>query len=263
MKKSSYTIDSNKIEIRKDINTGCLAHYHNMVELIYYLNGTHLAIINEKQKLMTENDITITNQYDVHHYTSNNRGELILLQLNDFFMSQFTNLFPNKYFHNYLCNKEKNKLILNELICLLKSPNDKLLQASIVNKILYLIVSEYSLRETDTQRQTLTNILIYISKNYMNEITRDKIANQFGYTPSYFSTFFKKNTGIAFNEYLNMYRYNMVNEQLEHANLKNKTTIILSNGFSSTLNYYRYKKKFNQMNYSFTEKINEPSIKNT
>ena len=46
----------------------------------------------------------------------------------------------------------------------------------------------------------------YISKNYVNNLTLELVANQVHLNPTYFSTLFKQSTGSSFKEYLNMVR---------------------------------------------------------
>lgn len=46
----------------------------------------------------------------------------------------------------------------------------------------------------------------YISKNYANNLSLERVANQVHLNPTYFSTLFKQSAGSSFKEYLNMVR---------------------------------------------------------
>lgn len=48
--------------------------------------------------------------------------------------------------------------------------------------------------------------ILYISQNFSNSLTLEKVAKQVHLNPSYFSTMFKQSTGSSFKEYLNMVR---------------------------------------------------------
>lgn len=255
----TYTNDEQELIIKKDTNYGCFMHFHNMIELVYYLDGVHLATINSRTKTMTADDITITNKMDIHSYISPNKGHLILLQLNDFFLQSFYACFPtNNAFHRFLQDKEKNRTILPILERLSTvNPNDKLLQISLVNELLHNLVTIYGLKPA-ADLNTIQNVLIYVREHYAEEISRDFIAEKFGFNPSYFSTMFKKYMGMNFSDYVNYTRYTMVETNLKNNPKKyKKSYIVLSAGFQSMLNYYRFSKKMEKLNATLNDNIDQ------
>ena len=58
------------------------------------------------------------------------------------------------------------------------------------------------------------NVLIHISKNYMKPLNVSTIAADFGITPSYLSTLFKKHVGQTIVGFLNHYRIDMAKQIL-------------------------------------------------
>ena len=54
----------------------------------------------------------------------------------------------------------------------------------------------------------------YIKDHYMDPITLDEVAESIGFSSSYFSTFFKKETGTGFNQYLIEVRMDAAKEYL-------------------------------------------------
>ncbi len=60
----------------------------------------------------------------------------------------------------------------------------------------------------------------YILLNYMNNITLEDIGLYIGFNPSYFSSIFKKETGISFVEYLSQVRIEKSKELLKEPDLK-------------------------------------------
>lgn len=61
--------------------------------------------------------------------------------------------------------------------------------------------------------------IMYIKKNYQNDLTTELVANYVGKTPNYFSHLFKKELGISFSEYLNRVRISKAKELILNSNL--------------------------------------------
>lgn len=59
----------------------------------------------------------------------------------------------------------------------------------------------------------------YIQHNYMNPISLDEVSSYVGFSASYFSTLFKKESGRNFLEYLSEVRMNQAKELLKETNL--------------------------------------------
>lgn len=72
----------------------------------------------------------------------------------------------------------------------------------------------------DSQTSELNDTIIsgankYISENYQNDITRDDVAHSVYMNPSYFSRYFKLQTGQSFTDYLTTYRMKIAVKILE------------------------------------------------
>ena len=76
----------------------------------------------------------------------------------------------------------------------------------------------------------------FMEKNYENSFTLEDIALEVGMSPTYFSRFFKKNTGETFYSYLNKIRlYYAYRELLNSEN--SITEIALNNGFANVKSF--------------------------
>lgn len=53
---------------------------------------------------------------------------------------------------------------------------------------------------------TVRSAMEWVYKNYYREISVSEVARKFGYTPDYFSSLFKKSTGISFTSFINSVR---------------------------------------------------------
>lgn len=242
-----FSTDCADLVCKEDTNGGCYMHSHKMIELIYYVDGTHTAVVNNHSRQMTADCISVTNPYEPHFYTSSDNGRLILMQLNDLYLMQLRALFPDIMFENFLTDREVNRQILREIRLLISEENaHPLLKSSIVNKILYLIAAHYSADRSGV-KSVVQQALEYIYTNYEKNLTRDSLSKVFGYNPVYFAHIFKQSMGMSLTTYINVVRYNAVQNKLAENGGKNKTTTILNAGFSSTLNYYRFVKKLKDL----------------
>lgn len=64
--------------------------------------------------------------------------------------------------------------------------------------------------------ERLNAIFSYIESHYIEGVTLEEIAKHIGFSPYYFSRFFKKNTGQTFMQFLNEYRINQAKYILGH-----------------------------------------------
>lgn len=90
--------------------------------------------------------------------------------------------------------------------------------------------------------ELIKNALNYINNNYMNSINLDIIAEYVHLNPSYFSTFFKKETGIGITDYLNKVRIDESKKLLKNMN-NSILDVALSVGFEDQSYYSKVFKK--------------------
>ena len=76
------------------------------------------------------------------------------------------------------------------------------------------VVSKKSIRSEELTH----NVLVYIENHYNENITLETISQLYGYNPSYFSRFFKKNFGINFHRYITELRIKNAIELLKSTN---------------------------------------------
>lgn len=73
----------------------------------------------------------------------------------------------------------------------------------------------------------------YIRENFGKPITLESVSEQVGFNPAYFSTLFKKETGVSFSEYLLATRMEAAKDMLRDTNL-NIATICEKVGYSDS-----------------------------
>ena len=128
--------------------------------------------------------------------------------------------------------------------------DDELLRKSFVAMLLSLmkkIMPCGGQTEKVRRNDGLMDILRYVSSNFEKPLNVEAVASRFGYSPNYFSSIFKKLTGVTFKEYLNFCRvigYQRLRERdakLSVAEAAEKC------GFGSVKSLYRARKRSKEM----------------
>ena len=89
----------------------------------------------------------------------------------------------------------------------------------------------------------LEDTLRFLEVNHPRDISLEEAAATCHLSPAYFSSYFKKSTGLGFVDWLNRLRINKAIELLERTELK-VTTIALNVGFNSTATFNQSFRKF-------------------
>lgn len=82
----------------------------------------------------------------------------------------------------------------------------------------------------------------FVEENYMKKITIAKMAKRFFLSPDYFGCFFRKEVGVSFMNFVNIYRISQAEEMLRHVQ-RNITEIAFMVGFGSLSQFNRTFKK--------------------
>lgn len=112
---------------------------------------------------------------------------------------------------------------------------------SSINHLLITIFEEFGeFQENDPRNVYMADrifgILTYISEHYTEKISGAEIAKHLGLHPAYFSSFFHRQFGIGFVEYLNTYRINRSLPTLLRTD-RSIMEIALDHGFSNHKTY--------------------------
>lgn len=91
--------------------------------------------------------------------------------------------------------------------------------------------------------ERLNAIFIFIEENYNEGITLDSVARFSGFSPYYFSRFFKKNTGQTFMQFLTEYRINQAKYILAHESLP-MIEVAEKSGFNSVKTFHHVFKEY-------------------
>lgn len=206
-------------------------HYHKSYEIYYLLSGEKYYFIKDKTYHIKEGDIVLINSYDLHRTSlvKNHDSERILVALKDKFIDFIRNSYPDmdlmacfKKDMPVLRLKEEDSAFIKEhLYKMLNLYNKNSQSTSKINELYLKILSiellillnkfaDYNEPEIfehpSIVHKKISDAIIFINKNYMNEHSLESISTQFHISKFYFARLFKEITGLTFIDYLNIIR---------------------------------------------------------
>lgn len=188
-------------------------HWHNYYSLDIVTEGTGVHDINGKEFIPITGDLILTTPTDIHNFRSDSYLDMSSILFTD-------DVVEKKYLYA-IQNACTVKLTENELSSALncyreiESANIKLrecdneLESDTVklNLTLILIMLAKKIgKPEEVSGSKVTDLLQYLNMHFREPLSIEKAAQVIGLTPAYFSTWFKKNVGMSYVEYLNNLR---------------------------------------------------------
>lgn len=129
-------------------------------------------------------------------------------------------------------------------------------------ELLIFLVSNFATDVFTTENhRSLENITDYISEHFQEELSLKQISSQFHMTSTYFSRFFKKNSGVNYYQYLCNVRLENAMEDLLHSD-KNLLCVAMDNGFPNENSFRKYfSEKYEMSPYEYRVKQKETEQK--
>lgn len=253
-----------------------IKHSHEFLELVYIENGTGVHEINRKKYNIELGDVFVINPDEVHSYYNSVNLKIINILIKSSFLKKefsfkkpmdgFWDLFfiepffreEVKFSHKLKLSIEQIKdieKILLEIMSELqrKSHGYKILtKAKLLEFIIKLCRFYMTYQEKEKfnidmmhKKDTLFNVLKFISENYLEKINLKDLAEIMHLQPNYFCRIFKEKTGKTPIEYVTEYRINKACDYLVHSDM-NITSIAFEVGFNDssyfTENFHRIKR---------------------
>lgn len=125
---------------------------------------------------------------------------------------------------------------------LAKANRDEKYSAYLLNSIIGKLRS-YSV-EHKTERTPIAKGMFYLISNFRNNPTLAETAAYAGFSPTYFSSVFKRETGVSFKEYVDNLRFNYAKKLAESTDMS-VSEIAAESGFEDYPNFIRrFKSRF-------------------
>lgn len=240
-------------------------HWHKEIEMIYVTKGLVNIGYDNQLFQVQEGEVFIFGSGESHYFLASPGSTRIVYQfdlavfqitnVNQFNQKKITSLFEQAENFSRFWGKE----LEDEMRSILEKLFEEVQQKETgyeyaIMRFLYQLLMLYyrdipqksktlkegNFVESTHQKQTLerlNDVFIYIENHFQDVITLDDIANYIGFSPYYFSRFFKKNTGQNFSQFLTEYRLNQAKYILSHENIP-MIEVAERSGFNSVKTFH-------------------------
>lgn len=246
------------------------AHWHSGIEIILILRGECTVIVNNQIVNMTEDDIILINDNNVHELKSEKGCSLITLLID----TNKTEGVEEKLFFNldstHTTNKNKFYKIKRLIAQLVKansseSTENSLFNRSVIYSVLYELSKNFKADDTSIQsvkyKERLNTILKYVEEHYKEGLTFNQIAEAHHFSVPYLSSFFKRYLGVNFQTYYNNFRLERAVNQLLHTDCSIEQ-IAADNGYPNPRAFVSsFKSKYNTLPSLYRKNI--PTVSET
>lgn len=189
-------------------NQNSTFHFHKSYEVLYMMEGKAVYHVNGKAKMLEAGDFAFCFPNEIHAIQSIGKTKIWALVFSAHLIPEFSKYQKGKsgLDFSFRCSD----LILNYLKAHLIK--EEVSDVFLIQSCLYALCSEHlrqiELEEIDgKQLSLLKSIVVYIDKNYKQDISLADLADSLGYDYFYFSKVFNKLFSVSFSEYLNIYRF--------------------------------------------------------
>lgn len=232
-------------------------HWHRSIEIFAVFQGTLEFYLNDQEYLLGCGDFIIVNSNEVHSIHAPKENMTVVLQMS---LDMFEKYYTGDQFICFAHAPQAQDEQLMEMICEMymvysdkKCGYDLKIQ-SLFYDMLYLMVTRY--REINVypdilhQHKQLTKLSVitdYMKEHYKEELSLAKLAEIFGYSPSYLSRMFQKYAGINYKDYLQAVRTEHGYRQLIETDMT-IGEISMENGFPNNKAFSKaFYKKYGMM----------------
>ena len=218
----------------------CPPHFHQSVEILYVLKGEKTVFVGDGQYVLRPHDVLICTPYVMHHYLPDSTGEQIVVTCPVEYCQQFEKLCESMQPIRPVYHDSKRELL--PFFSLLEAHGNKVLFSGIVNTILgkFIEATPFVPLKKNRERTLIERIVSYLDEHYAESVGLDTLSTQFGYSPNYFSSLFKRHFRSGFPEYLGGLR---IRKSVPLLKTHNVSEIYFLCGFNSPQQYFLHFKK--------------------
>lgn len=245
-------------------------HWHKEIEMIYVTKGLVNIGYDNQLFQVQEGEIFMFGSGESHYFLASPGSTRIVYQfdlavfqttsVNQFNQKKITSLFEQAENFSRFWGKE----LEDEMRSILEKLFEEVRQKETgyeyaIMRFLYQLLMLYyrdisqknrtlkegNFVESTHQKQTLerlNDVFIYIENHFQEVITLEGVAKYVGFSPYYFSRFFKKNTGQNFSQFLTEYRLNQAKYILSHENIP-MIEVAERSGFNSVKTFHHVSKE--------------------
>lgn len=201
----------------KDI---ALAHYATTFELFVSINANGSFVLDGQVIPLSDKHAIVVPAYTIHSVSLEpSDGEVYVMQLSFEALKPYVDI--EKLLHIGRRNLFPMELpgmlipfLLDKFQQLIKHDDDMLVCINLILEILGTIIQPQFLDDIQIKEKSskhsedIQKVIYWTMAHFRGPIALDDIADYIGYTKTYFCTWFKKNTGMNYIEYVNAMKIN-------------------------------------------------------
>lgn len=220
----------------------CGAHFHRSTEIMYVLSGEKHAYIDGAEYVLHGGEVLVCPPYSLHCFPPSEDSEQIVATVPSEYCGRFAMMCGAYRPETYVVKDEDGTLL--KCMYRLENITNEIFFEGAANFILGYFSENVKFMPVSNKRENspLLKIAEYIDVNYDKPLSLKHLSNEFGYSPNYFSTFFKKNFRAGITEYINSVR---VVKSLALLETHQISSVYYLCGFSCPQQYFlNFKKTF-------------------
>ena len=215
-------------------------HWHRSIEIFAVRQGQLDFFLNEKKYVLAAGDFVLVNSNEVHAIHAPLPNETIVLQIP---LGVFADYYTEEQFIWFShSGKEDDRQVFSLLETMFVAYGEKqtgyeLKMLSCFYQLEYLLVTRYrklevgeEILKNNKQLKRLGRITGYLKEHYTEDVSLEKLAGIFGYSPAYLSRMFQKYAKINYKEYLSSVRLEHAVRDLEETDLAIKPRLSKQQG---------------------------------
>lgn len=231
-------------------------HWHRSIEIFAVRQGQLDFFLNEKKYVLAAGEFVLVNSNEVHAIHAPLPNETIVLQIP---LGVFADYYTEEQFIWFShSGKEDDRQVFSLLETMFVAYGEKqtgyeLKMLSCFYQLEYLLVTRYRKFEVDEeilknnkQLKRLGRITGYLKEHYTEDVSLEKLAGIFGYSPAYLSRMFQKYAKINYKEYLSSVRLEHAVRDLEETDLA-IGEIALNHGFQTARHFHLFRKRYGML----------------
>lgn len=215
-------------------------HFHSTFEVYYLMSGKREFFIKDRTFVVHEGDVIIISPNILHRTTNTEmpKYERFIVNIHQNYMGSFQQsnkeIFQPLFEQEYMivrCSLQERLWI--ESLCQKifqeiqdKMPGFEMYAQTLVQQLLIICCRHVkqnqieSLEYPSPMHERISEVVRYINRYYMDDLSLNVLAEKFYVSPYYLSRFFKEATGFTFIEYLNSVRIKEAKKLLEQSSMK-------------------------------------------
>ena len=232
-------------------------HWHRSIEIFAVFEGELRFFVNERAYSLCAGEFMLLNSNEVHSVISKNSNLTVVLQIPlDVFAKYFTDENYVRFSHGACLQDEEIMRLIGEMddVYTKEQTGYELLVQSKFYQLIYLLVTQYRKSDVDEEEvkknrrlNRLNAITKYIRKHYTEELSLERVAKKFSYSPTHLSHMFTLYAQTNYKQYVQSVRMEYAYQDLLKTN-QTISQIAENHGFASNKAFAKvFQKKYGML----------------